>query len=129
MPPGGTSGSIHAILAMAESRAFCTALIAGGIDATLGGGGFRDAIQFGSLAALSSSVGDAGANALGSFSSLQTYFPSGFDAVDFFGSASVMLILAYILGQRDGPLLTSAAIVGVSGALSGKLSMFISSRA
>ena len=120
---GGTSRSF----AILRTREFGTGVVAGlGAMFLLGMNG-PDAVQFGAIASLGNSMGDAGAK----FGNLRTnmagydYGSTYIDLYDVATATGASALLFWYLGASGNQLLMSAGIAGVSAGVGPKIMTFV----
>ncbi len=131
-PPADTnpveSRGLQFVYATLGARGMGVALTAAALDMLLMGSDGRAGLQFGTIVAFASSVGDAAASAAGVPTIIDAYVTdtSFMDFSDFIGTGVMTGALMYYLGQTGNQLWTSMAFGAVAGGAGGKVgSMFL----
>ena len=115
---------------LVESKGLSVAVLAGAA-ATFGmGAQWREALQFGALAALGTSLGDVALTAAGQNAKLQAYFTNAtlatyVDPMDFVAGTVGGGLLNFTIGLEGRELLIASAVCGVAAGVAPKLSGYI----
>lgn len=115
---------------LVESKPLSVAILAGAA-ATFGmGAQWREALQFGALAALGTSLGDTALTAAGQNAKIQAYFTNPtlityVDPMDFLAGTIGGGLLNFTIGLEGRELLVASAVCGVAAGVAPKLSGYI----